>query len=202
MTGVLQDLRVTLRALRQKPGFALLTILTLAVGGGATTAMFTVISGVLLKPLAYPDPDSLITIHVQTEKYGDRWGFSYPDFLDCRRDYRSFENLAAWTYSGGTVSAPGPAEYVDGRQISSSLFSVLRIPLVAGRPFSPAEDQVGSAPVAIISKRLWQQRYGTDPQAIGMALTYEGKAYTVVGIAPAGFQLGDDADVFTPIGQS
>ncbi len=202
MSGMLQDLRITLRSLRQRPGFALLTILTLAVGGGATTAIFTLISGVLLKPLAYQDPDNLLTVHVQTEKYGDRWGFSYPDFLDCRRECRSFEDVAAWTYSGGTISAPGQAEYADGRQISSELFSVLRVPLPRGRSFLPAEDQVGSAPVAIISTRLWQRRYGADPGAIGMALTYEGKAYTVVGIAPAGFQLDGDADVFTPLGQT
>ena len=202
MTGLVQDLRVTLRTLRQRPGFALLTILTLAVGGGATTAIFTLISGVLLKPLAYQDPESLITVHVQTEKYGDRWGFSYPDFLDCRRECRSFENVAAWTYSGGTVSAPGQAEYVDGRQVSSDLFSVLRVPLARGRSFLPAEDHVGGAPVAIISTNLWQRRYGADPNTIGMALTYEGKDYTVVGIAPAGFQLDGDVDVFTPVGQA
>jgi len=202
MNGLLQDLRITLRTLRQRPGFALLTILTLAVGGGATTVIFTVISGVLLKPLAFQDPDSLITVHVQTEKYGDRWGFSYPDFLDCQHECRSFENVAAWTYSGGTVSAPGQVEYVDGRQISPELFSVLRLPLARGRSFLTAEDHVGSAPVAIISTRLWQRRYGADPRAIGMALTYEGKAYTVVGIAPAGFQLDGDVDVFTPIGQA
>ena len=202
MNNLLQDLRVALRSLRQRPGFALLTILTLAVGGGATTVIFTLISGVLLKPLAYQDPDSLITVHVQTEKFGDRWGFSYPDFVDCRRECRSFENVAAWTYGGGTVSAPGQAEYVDGRQVSSDLFSVLRVSLARGRAFLPAEDRVGSAPVAIISTNLWQRRYGADPNAIGMALTYEGKAYTVVGVAPAGFQLGGDVDVFTPIGQA
>jgi predicted permease len=202
MSTFFQDLRITFRTLGKKPGFALLTILTLAVGGGATTVIFTLISGVLLKPLAYQDPDSLITVHVQTEKFGDRWGFSYPDFLDCKRECRSFEDVAAWTYGGGTVSAPGQAEYVDGRQISSDLFSVLRVPLARGRSFQPAEDLVGSAPVAIISTRLWQRRYGADPNAIGMALTYEGKAYTVVGITPAGFQLDGDADVFTPVGQA
>jgi len=105
-------------------------------------------------------------------------------------------------YSGGTISSPGQAEYVDGRKISSDLFSVLRVPLVQGRSFLPAEDQPGSAPVAIISMRLWQRRYASNPQAVGMPLTYEGKAYTVVGIAPPGLQLDGDVDVFTPIGQS
>jgi predicted permease len=202
MSGFLQDLRVACRGLLQKPSFALLTILTLALGSGATTVIFTVINGVLLKPLAYPQSDRLLTLHVQTDKHGERWGFSYPDFLDDQRECRSCEGVAAWTYSGGTVSAPGPVEYVDGRQISPELFSVLRVALVRGRSFLAAENQVGSAPVAIISTRLWQHRYGADPRAVGMPLTYDGKAYTVVGIAPPGFQLDGDAEVLTPLGQA
>src|SRR5690349_17745742 len=176
MNGLLQDVRIAVRSLRQRPGFALLAILTLAVGTGATTVIFTVISGVLLKPLAYQNPDTLLTLHVQTEKRGDRWGFSYPDFQDCQRECRSFDGVAAWTYSGGTVSSPGQPEYVDGRQISPDLFSVLRVPLVQGRSFLPAENQPGSAPVAIISARLWQLRFASNLQVVGMPLTYDGKA--------------------------
>jgi predicted permease len=201
MSGLLQDVRITIRVLVRRPGFALLTILTLALGSGATTVIFTVISGVLLKPLAYPQPENLVTLHVQAKNKGDRWGFSYPDFLDCQRECRSFDGIAAWSYSGGTVSAPGEAEYVDGRIISAELFSVLRVPLIRGRSFESSDDHVGSAPVAIISARLWQRRYGANPKAIGMPLTYEGKAYTVVGIAPPGLQLDGDPDVFTPLGQ-
>ena len=202
MNGFLQDVRIAFRSLRQRPGFALLAILTLAIGTGATTVMFTVISGVLLKPLVYQNPDTLLTLHIETETHGNRWGFSYPDFLDCQRQCRSFQGVAAWTYSGGTVSSPGQPEHVDGRQISPDLFSVLRVPLVQGRSFLPTEDQPGSMPVAIISTRLWQLRYASNPHAIGMPLAYEGKAYTVVGVAPSGLQLDGDVDVFTPIGQS
>ena len=160
------DLRYAFRQLRKSRGFAIAAVLTLALGSGATTVIFTVVSGVLLKPLAYTDSESLVTLHVQAEKRGDRWGFSYPDFLDCQRQCRSFEGVAAWTYGGGTVSAPGEAEYVDGRLISSDLFSVLRVPLVKGRSFLAADDQVGAAPVAIISTRLWQRRYGADQQRL------------------------------------
>ena len=201
MNGLLQDLRYAWRGLRKRPGFALLAIFILALGSGATTIMFTVISGVLLKPLAYPDSDSLVTVHLQTEKFGDRWGFSYPDFLDCRRERRSFEGVAAWTYGGGTVSAPGEPQYFTGRRISSELFSVLRIPLARGRSFEAGEDHVGAARVAIISTRLWRQLYGADPHVIGMPVVYDGEAYTIVGIAAPGFQLDGDADVFTPLGQ-
>ncbi|PYV83031.1 MAG: hypothetical protein DMG93_09885 [Acidobacteria bacterium] len=201
MNGLLQDLRYAWRGLRKRPGFALLAIFILALGSGATTIMFTVISGVLLKPLAYPGSDSLVTVHLQTEKFGDRWGFSYPDFLDCRRECRSFEGVAAWTYGGGTVSVPGDPQYFTGRRISSELFSVLRIPLARGRSFEAGEDHVGAARVAIISTRLWRQLYGADPHVIGMPVVYDGEAYTIVGIAAPGFQLDGDADVFTPLGQ-
>jgi predicted permease len=201
MSGWLQDVRYASRGLRRRPGFALLAILTLALGSGATVLMFSVVSGVLLKPLRYPEPDNLVALHVKAEKYGDRWGFSYPDFIDCQRDCRSFSGVAAWSYSGGTVSAPGEPEYVDGRIISSDLFSVLGVSLVKGRSFLPAEDLVGAAPVAIISTRLWQRRYAANPNAVGMPLSYDGKPYTVVGIAPPSFQLDGEADVFTPLGQ-
>ena len=197
---LLQDLRYALRTLQQRPGFAAVTLCTLALGIGATTVMFTVINGVLLKPLSYPKSEQLVTLHGQTEKYGDQWGFSYPDFLDCERDSHSLA-LAAWNYGGGTLSAPGEAEYVDGRQISSELFSVFGIALARGRAFLPEEDRPGAPPVAIISYGLWQRRYGGSPSAVGRPLVLDGKSYTVVGIAPAGFQLDGEVDVFTPLGQ-
>jgi len=159
-----QDLRYALRTLRQKPGFAAVALLTLALGTGATTVMFTVINSVLLKPLSYPEPDRLVTLHEQTEKYGDQWGISYLNFLDCKRASRSLAPMAAWTYGGGTIRDPGEAEYVAGRQISSELFSVLGVPLSAGRAFLSEEDRPGAAPVLIISYGLWQRRFGGSQQ--------------------------------------
>lgn len=202
METLLQDIRYAWRQLRKSPGFSAVAVITLALGIGASTSIFTVVDGVLLRPLNYPEPDRLIALHVQTGKYGDKWGFSYPDFLDCRRDSRTLGPVAAWTYSGGTISSPGEAEYVDGRQISSDLFSVLEIPLLQGRAFTPAEDVTGGPAVAIISSRLWQSRFGANGTVIGKTLTYEGKAYTVVGVAPAGLQLDGAADVLTPLGQA
>ena len=202
MNGLLQDVRYAWRQLRKNPGFTAAAVLTLALGIGANSAIFTVVDGVLLKPLQYPDPNQLITLHVQTGTYGDKWGFSYPDFLDCRHDSRTLAPVAAWTYAGGTLSAPGEPEYVDGRQISAELFSVLKLPLVRGRSFQPPEDNSGGAPVAIISTGLWRRRFAGDPNAIGKTLVYEGRAYTVVGVAPAGFQLDGAVDVLTPLGQA
>ncbi|MGP0071451.1 MAG: ADOP family duplicated permease [Bryobacteraceae bacterium] len=201
LDDLLQDLRYALRTLRQRPGFAAVTLCTLALGIGATTVMFTVINGVLLKPLPYPEPERLIAVQGGTERYGIRQGLSYLDFLDCQRESRSLTPMAAWSYSGGTISAPGEAEYVDGRQISSQLFAVYGIPLVRGRAFRSDEDRPGAQPVAIISQGLWQRRFGGNPDAIGSRLIFDGKSYTLVGIAPAGFQLDGEADVFTPLGQ-
>lgn len=202
MSGLLQDVRIALRGLRRKPGFAVLAILIPVLGTGATTLMFTGMSVVLQKPLPDPEPDSLVTVRIRGEKFGDVGGFSYLDFLDCERECHSFENVAAWAYGGGTVSAPGGPQYVTGRRISATLFSVLRTPLFKGRSFAFEDDQLGASRVAIISTRLWQQRYASDPQAVGKPLLYQGAAYTIVGIAPPGFQLDGDADVLTPLGQA
>ncbi|HEY6390786.1 MAG TPA: ABC transporter permease, partial [Bryobacteraceae bacterium] len=196
-----QDFRYALRTLRQRPGFAAVALCTLALGSGATTVMFTVINGVLLKPLPYLQPGRLVTLEQQTEK-GGSGDFNYLDFLDCKRESRSLAPMAAWRFSGGTVSDPGEAEYVTGRQISSEIFSVLGIPLLKGRAFLPEEDRPGGAHAIILSYALWQRRYAGNPGLVGMPIVFDGKPYSVAGIAPAGFRLYGEADVFTPIGQN
>jgi predicted permease len=195
-----QDFRYALRTMRQHSGFAAVAVLTLALGTGATTVMFTVVNGVLLKPLSYPEPESLLSLHEHSEKYGD-WAFSYPNFVDCKRASRSL-TMAAWRYGGGIISEPGEADYVSGRQISAGLFSVLGIALERGRAFLPGEDRPNVTPVAVISYHLWQSRFGGKTDAIGARVVFDGKAYTVVGIAPVGFELSSEADIFTPIGQN
>src|SRR6266481_5600423 len=198
LEDLLQDTRYALRTFRQKPGFTAIALLLLALGIGATTVMFAVVNSVLLRPLSYPEPDRLVTLRVFTEQIGELWGFSNLDFGDAKRESLTLA-LAAWTYGGGTISEPGEPEYVNGRQISAELFSTLRISPVQGRAFRPDEDRPGAAPVAIISYGLWQRDFGGEPSAIGKSLVYDGKPYIVVGIAPAGFQLDGEADVFTPL---
>jgi putative ABC transport system permease protein len=200
LEDLLQDTRYALRTFWQKPGFTLVALLILSLGIGATTVMFAVINSVLLRPLSYPEPDRLVTLRGFTEQFGEFWGFSNLDFGDAKRESQTLA-LAAWTYSGGTISEPGEPEYVNGRQISAELFSTLGISPVQGRAFRPDEDRPGAPPVAIISYGLWQRDFGGDASTIGRSLVYEGKPYTVVGIAPAGFQLDGDADVFTPLEQ-
>jgi predicted permease len=198
LEDLLQDTRYALRTFRQKPGFTAIALLLLALGIGATTVMFAVVNSVPLRPLSYPEPDRLVTLRVFTEQIGELWGFSNLDFGDAKRESLTLA-LAAWTYGGGTISEPGEPEYVNGRQISAGLFSTLGISPVQGSAFRPDEDRPGAAPVAIISYGLWQRDFGGEPSAIGKSLVYDGKPYTVVGIAPAGFQLDGEADVFTPL---
>jgi predicted permease len=198
---LVQDIRFAARTLRRMPGFTAVAVLVLAVGIGATTVMFTVVNSVLLKPLSYPEPARLLTLHGATEKLGEFWGFSNPDLADIRRQSRSLV-VAAWAFSGGTVSAPGEPEHVDGRQISAELFSVLGIPVQRGRSFGSGDDRPGAAAVAIISDGMWQRRYGGDSSAVGRPLVFDGKPYTIVGIVSAGFDLAGQADVYTPLAQS
>ena len=195
-----QDTRRALRAFRQKPGFTAVTLMILALGIGATTAMFTVVDSVLLRPLAFSEPERLVTIVGFMKQFGEFWGSSYPDFADLRAESRSLV-AAAWSYGGGTISAPGEPEYLDGRRISSGFFAALGVKPLLGRAFDPEEDRPGGAPVAMISFALWRRRFGGDPSAIGRNLVFDGKAYTVIGIVPAGLQVYGEADVFTPLAQ-
>jgi predicted permease len=201
LEDLLQDTRFALRTFRSKPGFAIITVLILALGIGATTVMFTVINSVLLRPLSYPESERLVSLHRFTEKFGEVWGFSYPDLADVKQQSKTLA-VAAWTYGGGTLSAPGEPEYLDGRLISADVFPTLGIAPLLGRAFAPDEDRPGGAPVAMISYALWRNRFAGDASAIGKTLTFEGKPYVVIGIAPRGFQLEGNADIYTALWQS
>ncbi len=198
-----KDVRFALRMLRKNPGFAAIALLTLALGTGATTVMFTVVNGVLLKPLPYPEPIKLLVLEEKTEqatRWGNLWAFAYPNFLDCQRESHSLA-IAAWRGDGGAIRETDRAEYADARQVSANLFSVLGISVERGREFSSGDDHVGAAPVVIISHELWQRLFGGSASTIGSQIIYSSKAATIVGILPPGFQLDGNADVFTPIGQ-
>ncbi len=204
MADFAQDVRYALRTLGRRPGFAAVALLTLALGSGATTVMFTVINGVLLRPLPYAQPGRLVSLQERTEQatqYGNLWAFAYPNFQDCKRESKTLD-LAAWRFNVGTANVNGEAEYASGRQISSDLFSVLGVPLAQGRAFLPEEDKLGAAPVMILGHSFWQRRFGGNPSAIGKPVILDEKSFTVVGIAPANFRLdGEEPDEFTPLGQ-
>jgi len=201
--SLLQDLRYGLRMLRRLPGFAAMSIGTMALGVGATTVMFTVVNGVLLKPLSFRDPDRLVALHEQTNwstRLGNQWAFAYLNYLDCRRDSRSLA-LAAWRYGGGTVSGAGDPEYVDALQVSASLLPLLGVPPYRGRLFLDDDDRPAAARVALISYSFWQRRYGGSAAAIGAPLVFDGTPYTIVGVTPPNVPLPGPPDVFTVLGQ-
>jgi predicted permease len=202
LEDIWQDLRYASRTLRQHPAFAAVAILTLALGIGASTVMFTVVNGVLLRPLPYPEPDKLVTVHGHTSSklYGDQ-RVAYLDFLDFKRESRSL-TLAGSMFNGGTVSGLGNPEYVDIREISPNLFPVLRVNLAQGRTFLPVDDQPGAAPVIILGNSFWQRHFAGRSNSLGAPLVLNDKSYTIIGIAPAGFRLYDsEPDVLIPLGQ-
>jgi predicted permease len=205
LTDFFQDFHYALRTLRHKPGFATVALLTLALGVGATTVMFTLINGVLLKPLPYPQPDKLVAVHGHSDNwkaeiFGEQ-NVAYPDFLDLQRASRALD-IAGVLFNGATLSEPGEPEYVDLREISSNLFSVLRVSLAQGRAFLPEEDRAGATPVMILGHSFWQRHFAGSSDALGASVVLDQKRYTIVGIAPAGLKLyGQDADVYMPLGQ-
>src|SRR5271169_864125 len=200
-----QDFRYAMRMLRQRPGFAAVAILTLALGVGASTVMFTVVNGVLLRPLPYPQPDKLVAVHGHTDKWNEKLfgeqNVAYSDFLDCQREIHSL-TLAGVLFNGGTLSGAGEPEYVNFDEISPEVFSVLRVALAQGRTFLPEDDRPGAGPVMILGYSFWQRHFGGRMEVLGTSAVLDGKSYTIVGIAPAGFRLYDsEPDVYTPVGQ-
>jgi predicted permease len=184
--SLVADVRYALRMLRKNPGFAAIAILTLALGIGANTAMFSVVEGVLLAPLPFRQPDRLVVVWEKNLTLNRFISPSYPDFRDWQRNSRSFEQSAALTVEGYDITAPGTPEHVDGKLVSSGFFSALGVNLALGREFSQDEDKHGGAPVVIISDRLQKNRFGSDAQVLGKSVVMNGVQYTIVGVAPRG----------------
>ncbi len=188
--------------LRKSPDFAAVAVLILALGIGANTAMFSVVEGVLLAPLHYFQPDRLVMVWENNPRFPRVW-VSYPNFRDWQRSARSLQQIAAGMDEGVDLTAPGAPEHLNGKEISSGFFSTLGTELTLGREFLPEEDRQGGTPVAIISDRLWRNRFGASPEVLGKIVTLDGADYTIVGVLPAGFSVGPlYADVYTPLGRS
>jgi predicted permease len=199
----LRDVRYALRSLRKTPTYTAAAILTLALGIGANTAIFTTLDGVVLKPLPYRDPGRLVIVALFNRSLKYSTYLSYPDFLDWQRDARSFEQMAALKSAGFDLTNPGSPEHIAGYEVSSGFFSTLGVNLALGHFFSPKDDRIGGMPAAIISNRLWQERFHGNPSVIGNSITMSGAGYTIVGVLPPTFRFEEQsADVFTPIGRS
>jgi hypothetical protein len=156
-----QDLRFGLRMLARNPGFTAVAVLTLALSIGANTALFSVVNGVLLKPLPYWQPDRLVALYGRNATFTET-SISYPNFLDWVRDNRSFSSLSAYRADEFNLTGMGEAERVPAEMISASLFQLLGVKPVIGRAFRAEEDQVGAAPVVLISQGLWKRKFGSS----------------------------------------
>ncbi len=198
----LQDLRFGVRMLRKNPGFTAVAILTLALGIGANTAIFSVVEGVVLAPLPYREPDQLVMV-LLSNYHAPQMDTSYPDFQDWQRNARSFQQMAAFNLQDYDLTSPGTPEHIDGVAVTANFYDTLGVNLAFGRKFSKEEDTHGGPPAVIISNRLWRNRLAGSPAAIGKTVTLDGVDSTVVGVLPPEFRFpwGHQPDVFTPIGQ-
>ena len=206
MTTLLQDLRYGLRMLAKNPGFTAVTVLTLALGIGANTAMFSVVNGVLLNPLPFPQSDRLVSLHASKPNF-ERGSISYPNFLDWQKDNRSFTALAVYRSTDMSLTGMGEAERVQAEYITADFFPLLGVKAALGRTLAAGEDRIGAAPVVMISEGLWQRKFGSSPEILGKALTLDGRGLIVIGVIPSSFHLESvisglvERDVYVPIGQ-
>jgi predicted permease len=196
-----QDLQHAIRLLRKSPGFVATAVLTLALGIGASTTLFSVVNGVLLNPLPYPHSEQLVAIYGKTPGF-DQAPVVYLNFLDWQRETQTFSSMAIYRNQNYNVTGKAEAERLSGYMISADFFSTLGVQPILGRPFRADDDQVGAAPVAILGGGLWKREFGSSPDVIGKSLTLNGTSYIVVGVIPPGFTFyGNDRDIYTPIGQ-
>lgn len=202
-----QDIRYALRMLCKSPGFAAIATLTLALGIGANTSLFSVVNGVLLNPLPYPYSNQVVTAANWFPGFGEG-SISYPDFLDWARLNHTFSSLAAYRQSSFNLTGQGDAERVSAMEISASFFPLLSVNPIIGRDFSSAEDQLGGPPAVILSGGFWKTKFGSSSDILGKALSLDGTDYTVVGVIPENFYFCCEnidfrlSDVYVPIGVS
>ena len=203
MQNLLQDLRYGLRTLIKNPGFTLVAVLTLALAIGANTAIFSVVENVLLRPLPYPQPDQLVEIFNTYFPQVPRGGLAPGDFADWHDQNKSFSEMGGYAEisRGFNLTGEGEPQRLQIGYASSGLFPMLGVRAEAGRSFVPEEDRSGSAPVVLLSHRLWQSRFGADPRVVGRTIALDDQRYTVAGVLPAGFQFLRWADVWMPFGQ-
>jgi len=196
MATVLQDLRYAFRLLAKSPGFTLIAVLTLALGIGANTAIFTVVNAVLLRPLGFRDPSRVVLVAEKTSY--PTVSTSYENYIDWRGQSHSFESLEATRGTTITLTGTGEPERLNARMATAPLFSLLGVNAILGRTFLAEEDRAGGAPVVILSYGLWQRRFGAARDILGQSITLDSQPYTVVGVLPSGFELLQPADVFLP----
>ena len=186
MNTLLQDIRYAIRILRKSPAFTAIAILTLAIGIGANTALFSIVNGVLLNPLPYPHPEQLVAVYADSPETSQGY-VTYLNFLDWQRMNRSFSSITMYRNQDYNFSTSGPSERVSGFMVSADFFQTLGIPPVLGRLFRASDDHIGAAPVVILGGGFWKRHFASSPSVLGHAITLNSVAYTIVGVIPANF---------------
>jgi len=204
MQTLLQDLRYGLRMLIKRPGFTAIAVITLALGIGANTAIFSVVNGVLLKSLPFPASEQILALS-EISKEARETAVAYPNYLDWRARQTVFENVAAHRPAGGIMTGGAEPERVFGRFVTASFFPTLGVKPQIGRSFNEEEDQPGAPALIVLSHSLWQRYFSGDPNLIGKNILYNGESWTVIGVLPAGFdfygQSNLNNDLFIPLGR-
>jgi predicted permease len=200
-----QDARYGARLLWKNRGFTIIAVLTLALGIGANTALFSVVDGVLLSPLPYNQPERLVALYTSRMQF-DKGSISYPNFLDWQRENRTFSQMAAYRSDDFNLTGQGEPERLNTQMISATFFPLLGVRPVVGRLFTEQEDHLGGAPVALISEGVWRRKFGGSPDVVGKAVELNGALFTIVGVIPGNFHFHGnnyygDKDLFVPIGQ-
>jgi putative ABC transport system permease protein len=200
MQTLLQDLRFGARMLLKRPGFTLVAVITLALGIGANTAIFSVVNAVLLRSLPYDEADRLVYLRERHPQY-EEMSISYPDFTDWRARNRVFESIGVYNFTSYNLTGGGEPERLQAAQGSADLFAALRVRAALGRLFTNEEDKPGGPAVAVLSHELWRRRFGGDPNILNQSLTLNDRPYTVIGVLPPDFRIERQIAMWVPVGQ-
>ncbi|MGC1685026.1 MAG: ABC transporter permease, partial [Candidatus Acidiferrales bacterium] len=203
MGTLLQDIKYGFRMLIKNGWFTLIAVATLALGIGVNTAVFSVVNGVLLNPLPFPQPKELVTLYENSRDFKQS-SISYPNFLDWQRMNSVFSSIAAFRPDSFNLTGSGEAQQVNVEMVSLDFFPILGVRPLMGRTFTADEDKRGASPVALISEGLWKGKFGSSAQICGTTITMNGKGYTIIGVIPAGLHLAvqsyqDKNEVFVPV---
>src|SRR5664279_2268023 len=202
MHGLARDLKYAWRGLGRAPAFAVVAILTLALGIGANTAIFSIIDAVLLRPLPFQKPGELVRLY-ETEDAPGNYPFAGPDFLDWKTQNHSFQDITALSWGQDiNLSGSGQPDHVVGTQTEANFFSLLGVRPLLGRTFAAGEDQPGHDRVVILSYGLWRTKFDADPKIVGHQIELNDRMYDVIGVMPAGFNLPSRAQLWIPIEMS
>jgi putative ABC transport system permease protein len=196
-----QDLRFAIRSLVKRPSFTALVIITLALGIGSATAIFSIVDAILVRPLPFAEPDRLVVFN-ETPPGGGRMSLAWPNYLDLRGRATSFDTIAAYQRTAFTVIDRGSARRFNGRFVTAGFFEVLGVHPQLGRTFTADDDHVGAAPVAIVNDRFWMQELGSTADVIGRALRTSEGTFTIVGVLPREFEFAGADDIFGAIGRT